>query len=116
MTLPKFSDDISTCLYCNTTCIVDQESEWSRAFKVTKTSKWSCYFCKETFIIKGIEDEDPDSLSFTCKDITVYVRYKVNDIVISKKITDLVTIPNFNIDFSDKEKLYNKLSTYLLFS
>jgi hypothetical protein len=118
------------CLYCGGR--FDTFSE-SIGFPSYIVDIFTCTSCKEVFEIHSL-DEVYNVLGFlfTCKDICVF-EFKVDNragfILGGQELrhknginplfgpTDHSVIVNcFDIDFSDKEKLYKKLRTYLVFS
>lgn len=110
------------CLYCNSIC----------DFKLGQfTHEFTCGKCREEFKIHfsiyaaiyavGCKNLLPiiHSFTFTCKDLLAFhVYYNLNTSVKIGYINEieLIDVPSFNPDFSDKEKLYQKLKTYSLFS
>lgn len=104
------------CFYCNGSMSSQAvESSWAKGIRKVLIT-WGCHECKECFTFSGIEDETPDSLQFQCKEIRVFIYYKADSIALQVDFKQPIYLPYFEIDFSDKEKLYNKLRTYLLFS
>lgn len=119
--------DNPRCLYCQSDFDIKLDSD-GRTYSVEILT---CRKCCEVFEIHS--EEDPITYSkilafvFSCNKI--YVRHSYEEDVFhignfrmqfkfrnkggAGKYT---TIPSFNIDFSDKEKIFNKLKTYLVFS
>lgn len=112
------NSDHPACLYCNKEIqAVETSMKWSGSFQ-KREMKLYCDSCDEFFTFYGREDEDADYLKFTCKSITVHVYFNTNLMLLDKNddFVNATEIIKFEINFFDKEKLYNKLSTYLLFS
>jgi hypothetical protein len=87
----------------------------------------TCVKCKEVFEIHWWEDCDIDSFVFSCKDIAVLCVYdgqyagfhigNIKNLWPSRHTQDdSIDIPFFEIDFSYKKILHEKLKTYLVFS
>jgi len=57
----------------------------------------------------------PLLLHLSCENMLIEFAYMSKSIKF-KTDQDCITIPQFEIDFSDKEKLYNKLKTYMVFA
>jgi hypothetical protein len=119
--------DKPCCLYCN--------AEFdTNAMSIRSSSAWGpqtttqhdaetlyCVDCKEFFEIYSHQYDDGEThftgFTFTCKDLNVFVNY-IESVM---DISDLqgkrhTAIPSFNPDFSDRNKLREKLRTYLIFS
>jgi len=92
------------CVYCNSQCM-------------DTGSFWKCNKCSEQYIFN---DYWGKSITFTCKEF--YINHYMEDEKLfsvknrEKPLSDWVAIPAFNIDFTDKDKLYKKIKTYLLMS
>ena len=109
--------DNPLCLYCKTSCTKKSPSGYSSTSVVILT----CDSCLEKvfYPIRGL------SLVFTCKNLICSLDFLRNTLSISQ--LNLVvdedsaqkslknTIPIFDINFSNKEKLNHKLNTYLSF-
>lgn len=92
------------------------------------TIKYECSSCKETFTY----DKDIDKINFGFSLFNLKIHYndnlkKYNVLVDYQKSNfsqieeliyndGLLTVDEFDLDFSDKEKLYNKFKTYIIFS
>lgn len=89
----------------------------------------TCRDCDEVFEIHWIDDAGKVTYAafvFTCNEIVVFNLYAdgffvggnellyQNWVGASAKLEN--SIPAFNVDFSDKKKLFKKLRTYLVFS
>jgi hypothetical protein len=109
-----FNPDDPICLYCNSECDVNGFGE---AMAVVDT--YTCRQCKEEFEIFSVGEIR--GFNFTCNGISVHHNYPTNQFGI-KRITkeksslDLVWLPEFEVNFSEKEKLHRRLLTYLIFS
>lgn len=80
-----------------------------------------CVNCKEKFEILSSQTDDGittySGFIFTCKGFEVFANYTQCVFDISDlKGTHTSTIPSFDPDFSDRDKLHEKLKTYLIFS
>lgn len=114
------------CIYCKSRCNITNGSVGS----LYPTSVFSDYFCtnekcSEVFHFSYYETEPIEIIFFTfsCNGIFVQLidKYCVigNNLLIweySPNDFEQHKIPLFNIDFSEKEKLYNKLKSYLVFA
>jgi hypothetical protein len=112
------NSDHPACLYCNKEIsAIETSNKWAGSFQ-KREMKLYCDSCDEFFTLSGLEDEDADYLKFTCKSITVHVHFNTNYILLDKNndFENATQIVKFEMNFSDKEKLYNKLSTYIIFS
>ena len=124
--------DVPCCLYCNaefdTNAMSIRSSSGYVAYKLGQANiarsdaeTLYCVDCKETFEIHSTQSDDGvttyDGFTFTCKGFEVFVNYTQCVIDIrGLKGTPKSTIPSFDPDFSDRDKLYEKLKTYLIFS
>ena len=119
------------CLYCKSECDIQLTGNYilpgsSSQYNVDMLT---CRKCKERFDIHWIDEAtNVVSFAFSCKKMAVFHAYGHGFIIgIKKELlwsyedradtkdTDKY-LPPFDIDFSDKKKLHNKLKTYLLFS
>ena len=124
--------DVPCCLYCNaefdTNAMSIRSSSGYVAYKLGQANiarsdaeTLYCVDCKEKFEIHSTQTDDGVTIysgfTFTCKGFEVFVDYTQCVIDISDlKGTHTSAIPSFNPDFSDRDKLYEKLKTYLIFS
>ena len=122
------------CLYCRSQLQIESSGEWVANSKVIQeVEKLTCPKCEEHFEIYSIQDDTSEthyeSFTFTCKDIAVFYHYTNKNFIIGNhkllftSLTDFAfsligtnNVPVFEVDFSDKNKLYNKLKIYVLFS
>lgn len=113
------NEDNPYCFYCKSECYIKVSSTYS---SIDNFTSFNCKFCNERFVIYNLHnyDELVSSFEFTCKDFSVHIYYITENFSLRKLnykekiwINDL---HNVKFDFSDKEKLYNKLKTYLMFS
>lgn len=110
----KFMSTDVNCYYCDTLMFKKETGKNLYCF--------TCYSCKEKFYYGS----SASSFSFTCNEMLASINFKNNTVSIStyEMITDYDsarkfmnnTVPLFQVDFSNKEKLTNKLKTYLSFS
>lgn len=80
-----------------------------------------CISCKETFTINSIQNSNGETnytgFDLSCNEYIIGISYTENYYEIRDDSGNyIVTLPPFKIDFSDKEKLYQKIKTYVLFS
>lgn len=110
------------CLYCFSEIDYSMSSQWLPGSNLrSDTETLTCRKCKESFWIHSLQGDDAETVingfTFSCKDFWVFFNY-IEDYfdVKDKHRKFLFAIPSFEVDFSDKDKLYEKLKTYLLFS
>jgi hypothetical protein len=127
--------DDPRCLYCHSEFdlkleTVGGQGGFHSGFVLIDRENLTCRSCGESFWIFSIVDAgnvtEIVTFSFSCKDIRVVHDYGSGFIIGSKNsfmndLSNLSTSGNpilspFDIDFSDKKKLYTKLKTYLTFS
>jgi hypothetical protein len=107
-------EDSLRCLYCESLCdcatntTVDQNT-----FNTVEINK--CKNCQEKFIFYYFLLDTLTGCTFTCNDICVYVSAEGCSLKLAGAHTD-ANIPLTEFDFSNKEAIYKKLKTYLLFS
>lgn len=82
-----------------------------------------CVDCKERFEIHSNQQNDGETIYtgfiFTCKGLEVYCNYEKATFDISSledRQGRSTAIPEFEPDFTDRDKLHTKLRTYLVFS
>lgn len=124
--IPKAYEDfiLQGCPYCHGNFFVNSQNE-QIAVSTYTVDTYLCEQCSEVFEIHKNDDVE-ESFLFSCNGIYVRYVFMLNCFFITKNANLLFSklglvistseIPAFIIDFSDKEKLYNKLRTYLLFS
>lgn len=125
--------DEPRCLYCNSNFDLNAMSISSSSGSSLRhlnpaaimtrydTETLYCIDCKETFKIHSHQNDDGETtytgFTFTCKGYNVFFSYIESYFDISElKGNHITAIPSFDPDFSDKDKLYEKLKTYLVFS
>ncbi len=111
-----FNPDNPTCLYCQGAC---DTSGFGEAMMMVDT--YTCQNCKEEFEIGGIIGDPTQGFGFTCNGISVYHNYEMKQFGLKRKGPDdwkfnLIWIPEFEVNFSEKEKLHQRLLTYIIFS
>jgi hypothetical protein len=116
----KFTSTDVNCYYCDT--LLYKKKIGTSIFDETYCFVCTNILCQERFYY----GPKAGAFSFTCKDLICAYTYKTNLVSISNfnSIVDAETtqkfikntIPSFEINFSNKDKLYNKLKTYLSFS
>lgn len=116
------------CLYCKSDVDIRlDEANRTSGFQIHNVEILKCRKCNEVFEIYQWDDCEPDSFLFTCFDIAVLYIYTGKDMgfhIGSKKDVwpnfiqrdGSITVPPFPVKFSDKNKLYEKLKTYRVFS
>jgi hypothetical protein len=107
--------DNPQCLYCNRNCDTSGTTFYQ---KITDT--FSCNYCNETISVtyESIYSDFIDIITFSCLEIQVSIDLEKN-IYGLKKINSeqiLIWIPQFDFDFSNRHKLFEKLNTYIIFS
>ena len=113
------------CLYCQSEVDIKSDCSFYHAGSTYNVDLFSCRECKEQFEIHWIEDEDPIAFTFTCKELVVYNQYDF--FFIGKKDLLSVNCMNsrsynsisyfpFEVEFSNKDALYQKLKVLILFS
>jgi hypothetical protein len=108
------------CLYCGKRCVIDYHGTRVQN-TVEDCDILTCQGCQETFRVNSVRDPAGETtyteFNFTCKDYTVIYKYADDKFVIrDKDRKDIATIPTFEVDFSDKKRLHEKLKTYIIFS
>jgi hypothetical protein len=102
------------CLYCNSNCDV---SGWGSGMQWG--NDFTCQQCGEVFQTEHSEDSPVGGFMFSCDKIKIYHDYanqKFGLIKIDPKSTAISWVPEFDINFADKEAFYQKIKTYLIFS
>lgn len=101
------------CLYCKSICEITSGGE-----AMMSMTSYDCKSCGDYF--SNISAANIRELQFTCKEFCIF--YEIGSAIFQIYNTDSstddkrVSIPRFDIDFSDREKLYEKLKTYLVFA
>jgi hypothetical protein len=126
--------DVPCCLYCNVefdTNAISIKSSSGSSLSHLKTGKHLmtrydtetlyCVDCMETFEIHSHQSDEGETtytgFTFSCKNYSVFNNYIEDYFDISdRKGKHLFAIPSFTVNFSDKNKLYEKLKTYTIFS
>ncbi len=110
--------DDPCCLYCNSNCMIASEND-TFPVGILSVDTYECLKCRENFSVPSLNDQII-GFGFSCNGLQVYFEYKKATMGIRDKSVNvsgpLIEIPKFDIFFDDKEKLYNKLKTYLTFS
>jgi hypothetical protein len=113
-----FDEAAAKCLFCQGECDVVSSSLPARLF--IHENDYTCRTCSEyykIYIFEGLDKNVSRIYSFSCGDYIVALGEKQEDFSIRKKDKEvLVYVPKFDIDLTDKEKLLEKLRTYLIFS
>ena len=100
------------CLYCHNKC--DLYSKTENNF--TQTASLFCRFCKESYRVQEFHSMGPleYTIYITCNDIILGITEN-KEIVIYRGDSSVV-IPEFELDLSDKDKLFEKLKIYFNFA
>jgi len=125
--LQKLIDkDDPKCLYCKSRCNFQLNSDSSPRSITYVIEIYSCQNCGEVFEIRNWEGDAIENAQFifSCKEFAVLSVPNNGFHIASRnslwpsyhKKGECVDIAEFNVDFSDKEKLYQKLKTYIVFS
>jgi hypothetical protein len=116
------------CLYCKSLCDIHIDGFGSMIATSYEVDLLVCRACSEMFEIHTKDHVKVYAFVFTCNEIVVFNSYSYNGFAIgginylwkqtpkTRVLTRNEFIPTFDIDFSDKIKLYNKLKTYQIFS
>lgn len=111
------------CLYCNGNFTIEKGEN----FIYNYIDIYKCTSCKETFYLCSDNGFDVICFEFTCNGLFCshdynYQPYMIGITILNNAICwngvtiKLTYIPIFEISFSDKDSLSNKLNTYLTFS
>lgn len=102
------------CLFCRRQ--IDSSSGFGES--LLSCDLYVCNACKEGYTLGFIKDS-VSYIIFTCKNIEV-IYYINNNYFEIKNFWSLkskvIKVPAFDLDFSNKENLLKKLSTYIIFS
>lgn len=105
MYLKDITKEIKYCLYCNG-CLRQVDS----------STKFECMDCYETINFESFIGQKVTIVScnnlFVCGDNDISNTYQIY----TTDAMSTVIMPVFDINFSDKDRLYNKLRTYILIS
>lgn len=120
-----------SCLYCKGELDLKHDGFFPGgiASLIYDIQMLTCRDCDEIFEIHWVDDAGKVTyvaFVFSCNEIVVFNSYSTgfhvggNELLYQNwsgstaKLEN--SIPAFNVDFSDKKKLYKKLKTYLIFS
>ena len=113
-----FDENEPKCLYFDSNCDV---SGWGSG--VQWGNKYTCQKCAEIFEISyfavGDLTQPVDGFVFSCNDLKISHNYTLKSFAIIKmdpSSASIEWIPEFDINFADKNALYKKIKTYLIFS
>lgn len=108
----NFDFDIPSCLFCKKYLGISNTSH-----KNTSLDSYECSFCNEKFLFLYTDDK-LTYIYFSCFDLEITIFPSRQGYFLSSKSKDnfSIKIPEFTIDFSDKQKLFEKLNTYIIFS
>ena len=102
------------CLFCKKR--IDSSSGFGES--LFSCDLYICNSCKEGYTIGYIKDI-LSYIIFTCKNIEI-IYYVNNNYFEIKNFwsykSKMIKVPAFDLDFSNKDSLTNKLNTYILFS
>ncbi len=119
-----FDTDSPNCLYCNNDCEVS-----STGMSNLITDTYYCNLCDESFIF-FYKDDSLVTFEFTCNIYSVLIDPNTNIFKLSPNLSSIdhndninvtkllknISIHEFMVDFSNKQKLFEKLHTYAIFS
>lgn len=111
----KINIDNCYCLYCNSLCEI---KSWAMKDFVSQNLK--CASCKE-FFESTYENDTLVTFLFTCNKLQVTYFPENSLFAIKKKSNgksksiNKILIPAFDCNFKNKNLLFQKLNTYLLF-
>ena len=106
----------SKCLYCQSICELEC---WSNPDNASTTS-YTCKKCLEKFEFI-YEDDNLIAFNFTCNTLHVVYFTEVHAFGIQVKkpldieVLNRVWVPEFEVNFKNKDSLFNRLNTCLLF-
>lgn len=106
--------DKPNCLYCGAECEVGGGGEAAMVF-----DSFDCKACGDYFHISQILGTENFWFQFTCKEFCISYDLQRETFSIDNTNSlneEQMEIPLFEFDFSDREKLYSKLKTYLIFA
>lgn len=112
------ADNNYNCLYCQGRCDM---SSTSIGYPALIIEAYSCQKCQEVFETEHI-DNNYYGFAFTCNGLKAFYNYQVNQFGLSKVNFDikirnnLVWVPYFDINFSNKQDLFKKIKTYTTFA
>ncbi len=119
------------CLYCSNQCRRTRFhlKELPSLYRPKITEYfYKCNFCAEHFSIYFFEHFVNKEISFTCKNLYIRTYRNFNfkkyfdlleddcKLLFISNGKNLISIPRFDLNFSNKENLFNKLNTYILYS
>lgn len=111
------------CLYCGTRCVITLSGTRLSTGQIEDHDILQCQKCRETFRVDSIQSPEGETtytgFQFTCKRLRINYKYQDEKFSISDlndRNKEAVVIPVFEVDFSDKNKLHEKIKTYILFS
>lgn len=110
------------CLYCNGKCDIAFEGKTiAHSAQMYDIDTLTCQECGERFCIDSLQNSAGETtyvaFTFTCKKYDVVFLYSDAAFdIFTRKGKHITTLPAFEVDFSDKKKLFQKLKTYVIFS
>lgn len=123
-----FDEEQPACIYCKTLCGISSRTVANDG-KIWTTNTYSCIECKETvntYVVDGLQTlfdplrKMPVCYDFrlSCNELVLWYGDNPENFLVGNRVMSVhwAKIPTFVTDFSDKNKLYRKLKTYLLFS
>lgn len=118
------NEDRPYCLYCNQKCNYHLDTQQHISGTIETLKLFLCPSCGESFHTwHNTDDGTPNTFIMTCYELTIYQSYEDPNspnselgIQGEKDDGEIIWVPEFKIDFSDRDILYQKLKTYLLFS
>lgn len=115
-----FSEDGSTCLYCQAGCsFFAGEGEVKTLLpKLYFIDTYTCNYCAEKFFVHyTYPDNTIVGFGFTCNDLLAKHLYRKETIELQQWVDGgSVVIPAFDYSFADKDELYQRLTTMAVFA
>lgn len=102
-------ENCKNCLHCNGTL-----KNTTNIRGITQYIVLVCELCSERISFEKFLNVD--CVVVSCKDMRVAFDHQQEYQIYYDNSTSTTMIPIFDLDFSDKDKLYNKLKNYILFS
>jgi hypothetical protein len=116
-----FNQEDPQCLYCGGRELdISYPSVRTPKGQIFNCDRHFCKWCEEKFVIMWLGEDKIESnifqFNFTCDGFVLQQTTGLDTLSLYKTIDNPIIIPFFVPDFSDKQKLLDKLKTYALFS
>lgn len=92
------------CLYCNGSC------NYIKSNRI-EYQDWSCYSCKEYFLI------DKNKVQFSCSNYIIKIPHNSNNVILkiySSLQEEIIAFSHFEMDFFDKELMLKKFDKWII--